>query len=311
MTKPDPKLVEQIVEIITHEVLAAMAEEQERSANPEAFQCKFECSDQLCVKMCMDRTGNVVSAGAQRLSSTLGVIPGDLSLANMIDHTLLKPDATQQEVAQLCFEARKYEFASVCVNPTWVPLCAQLLQASRVKVCTVIGFPLGATSSETKAFETETAIRQGATEIDMVINIGALKARDLETVAKDIRGVVKAAHSHSIIVKVIIETALLTDEEKTIACLISKEADADFVKTSTGFAGGGATVHDVELMRKTVGPEMGVKASGGVRTFEDADAMIKAGATRIGASAGVKIIQGPSKQEPAKKEAGSSSVKSY
>jgi deoxyribose-phosphate aldolase len=311
MTKPDPKLVEQIVEIITHEVLAAMAEEQERSAHPEAFQCKFECSDQLCVKMCMDRTGNVVSAGAQRLSSTLGVIPGDLSLANMIDHTLLKPDATQQEVAQLCFEARKYEFASVCVNPTWVPLCAQLLQASRVKVCTVIGFPLGATSSETKAFETETAIRQGATEIDMVINIGALKARDLETVAKDIRGVVKAAHSHNIIVKVIIETALLTDEEKTIACLISKEADADFVKTSTGFAGGGATVHDVELMRKTVGPEMGVKASGGVRTFEDADAMIKAGATRIGASAGVKIIQGPSKQEPAKKEAGSSSAKQY
>ena len=311
MTKPDPKLVEQIVEIITHEVLAAMAEEQERSANPEGFKCKFECSDHRCVKMCMDRTGNVVSAGAQRLSSTLGVIPGDLSLANMIDHTLLKPDATQQEVAQLCFEARKYEFASVCVNPTWVPLCAQLLQASRVKVCTVIGFPLGATSSETKAFETKTAIDQGATEIDMVINIGALKARDLELVAKDIRGVVNAAHSRGIIVKVIIETALLTDEEKTIACLLSKEADADFVKTSTGFAGGGATVHDVELMRKTVGPEMGVKASGGVRTFEDADAMIKAGATRIGASAGVKIIQGPSKQEPVKSEAGSSSAKQY
>jgi deoxyribose-phosphate aldolase len=311
MTKPDSKLVEQIVEIITHEVLAAMAEEHERSAHPEAFQCKFECADQLCVKLCMDKTGNVVSAGAERLTSTLGVIPGDLSLANMIDHTLLKPDATQQEIAQLCFEARKYEFASVCVNPTWVPLCAQLLQASRVKVCTVIGFPLGATSSESKAFETETAIRQGATEIDMVINIGALKARDLETVAKDIRGVVNAAHSRGIIVKVILETALLTDEEKTIASLISKEVGADFVKTSTGFAGGGATVHDVELMRKTVGPEMGVKASGGVRTFEDADAMIKAGATRIGASAGVKIIQGPSKQEPAKSEAGSSSAKQY
>jgi len=311
MTKPDPKLVEQIVEIITHEVLAAMAEEQERSVHPEAFQCKFECADQLCVKMCMDKTGNVVSAGAERLTSTLGVIPEDLKLANMIDHTLLKPDATQQEIAQLCFEARKYEFASVCVNPTWVPLCAQLLQASRVKVCTVIGFPLGATSSETKAFETETAIRQGATEIDMVINIGALKARDLETVARDIRGVVNAAHSRNIIVKVILETALLSDEEKTIASLISKEAGADFVKTSTGFAGGGATVHDVALMRKTVGPEMGVKASGGVRTFEDADAMIKAGATRIGASAGVKIIQGPSKQEPAKSEAAVGSSKSY
>ncbi|NWG07227.1 MAG: deoxyribose-phosphate aldolase [Chloroflexi bacterium] len=254
--------------------------------------------------------GNVVSAGAERLSSTLGVIPQDQALAKMIDHTLLKPDATQQEIAQLCFEAKKYGFASVCVNPTWVELCAQLLKGSPVKVCTVVGFPLGATSSETKAFETETAIRQGATEIDMVINIGALKARDLETVAKDIRGVVQVAHSHGVLVKVIIETVLLTNEEKTIACLLSKEAGADFVKTSTGFAGGGATVHDVELMRKTVGPQMGVKASGGVRTFEDAANMIKAGATRIGASAGVKIIQGPGKQEPAKSEAGSSS-KSY
>jgi deoxyribose-phosphate aldolase len=311
MPKPDPKLVEQIVEIITHEVLAAMAEQDERASNPQAFNCKFECADQLCVKMCIDKAGNVVSAGAERLTSTLGVIPGDSSIAKMIDHTLLKPDATQQEIAQLCFEARKHGFASVCVNPTWVPLCAQLLQASTVKVCTVIGFPLGATSSETKAFETETAIRQGATEIDMVINIGALKARDLETVAKDIRGVVNAAHKHNIIVKVIIETALLTDEEKTIASLLSKEAGADFVKTSTGFAGGGATAHDVALMRKAVGPEMGVKASGGVRTFEDADSMIKAGATRIGASAGVKIIQGPNKQESVKSEAGSSSAKSY
>jgi len=308
--KPDPKLIEQLVEIITHEVLAAMAEQDERSAHPEAFQCKFECADQLCVKMCMDKTGNVVSAGAERLTSTLGVIPEDLNLAKMIDHTLLKPDATQQEIAQLCFEARKYDFASVCVNPTWVSLCAQLLQGSRAKVCTVIGFPLGATSSDVKAFETKSAIEHGATEIDMVINIGALKARDLELVAKDIRGVVNAAHSRGIIVKVILETALLTDEEKTIASLLSKEAGADFVKTSTGFAGGGATVHDVELMRKTVGPEMGVKASGGVRTFEDAENMIKAGATRIGASAGVKIIQGPSKQEPAKSEASSAS-KSY
>jgi deoxyribose-phosphate aldolase len=310
--KPDSKLVEQLVEIITHEVLAAMAEEQARAANPEAFQCKFECADQLCVKMCLDKTGNVVSAGAERLTSTLGVIPEDLKLARMIDHTLLKPDATQQEIAQLCFEARKYEFASVCVNPTWVSLCAQLLRGSPVKVCTVIGFPLGATSSETKAFETKTAIDQGATEIDMVVNIGALKARDLETVARDIRGVVNAAHSRNIIVKVIIETALLTDEEKTLACLLSKEAGADFVKTSTGFAGGGATVHDVALMRKVVGPEMGVKASGGVRTFEDAESMIQAGATRIGASAGVKIIQGPSKQDGAKKEAAAgSSTRSY
>src|SRR5512143_1528899 len=292
--KPDKKLVEQLVEIITHEVLTAMAEEEARASTPEGFHCKFDCADQLCVRLCTDRMGNVVGAGAERLSSTLGVIPQDVNLARMIDHTLLKPDATQQEIAQLCFEARKYGFASVCVNPTWVSLCAQLLQGSQVKVCTVIGFPLGATSSETKAFETETAIRQGATEIDMVINIGALKARDLETVAKDIRGVVNVAHPRGSIVKVIIETVLLTDEEKTIASLISKEAGADFVKTSTGFAGGGATVHDVELMRKTVGPQMGVKASGGVRTFEDAASMIRAGATRIGASAGVKIIQGPS-----------------
>ena len=308
--KPDKKLVEQLVEIITHEVLAAMMEEEQRGAHPEAFQCKFDCADQLCVRVCTDRMGNVVSAGAERLSSTLGVIPQDMNLAKMIDHTLLKPDATQQEIAQLCFEARKYGFASVCVNPTWVSLCAQLLQGSQVKVCTVIGFPLGATSSETKAFETETAIKQGATEIDMVINIGALKARDLETVARDIRGVVNVAHAHGILVKVIIETALLTDEEKTIASLISKEAGADFVKTSTGFAGGGATIHDVELMRKTVGPQMGVKASGGVRTYEDAASMIKAGATRIGASAGVKIIQGPSGQ-PLPANGAGSSAKSY
>jgi deoxyribose-phosphate aldolase len=305
--KADPKLVEQLVEIITREVLVAMAEQDAHAENAEAYQCKFDCSDQLCVRVCYDKMGNVLNAGAERLSSTLGVIPPDQKLAKMIDHTLLKPDATQQEIAQLCFEAKKYGFASVCVNPTWVSLCAQLLQGSPVKVCTVIGFPLGATSSETKAFETETAIKQGATEIDMVINIGALKARDLNTVAKDIRGVVNVAHTRGIIVKVIIETTLLTDEEKTIASLISKEAGADFVKTSTGFAGGGATVHDVELMRKAVGPQMGVKASGGVRTYEDAASMIKAGATRIGASAGVKILQGPAGGAAAGKEAGSSS----
>jgi deoxyribose-phosphate aldolase len=309
--KSDPKFVEKLVEIITREVLVAMAEEEQRALHSDGYQCKFDCANQLCVRTCFDRTGNVINAGAERLSSTLGVIPQDLNLAKMIDHTLLKPEATQQEIAQLCFEARKYGFASVCVNPTWVSLCAELLKGSPVKVCTVIGFPLGATSSETKSFETETAIRQGATEIDMVINIGALKARDLDLVARDIRGVVNAAHPRGAIVKVIIETVLLTDEEKTIASLLSKEAGADFVKTSTGFAGGGATVQDVALMRKAVGPEMGVKASGGVRTFEDAESMIKAGATRIGASAGVKILQGPSKEASAGKEAAASSAKSY
>jgi deoxyribose-phosphate aldolase len=295
----DMKTVENLVEIITHEVLAAMVEQQERARMPEGSQCKFECADNLCVRTCFDRTGQVVDAGAERLSSTLGVIPENLSLAKMIDHTLLKPDATQDQIAQLCFEARKYGFASVCVNPTWVELCAKLLEGSPVKVCSVIGFPLGATAPEVKSFETQNAVDHGASEIDMVINIGALKARDLELVAKDIRGVVTTSHARGAIVKVIIEAVLLTDEEKTIACLLSKEAGADFVKTSTGFASGGATVHDVALMRKAVGPEMGVKAAGGVRTYEDAENMIKAGATRIGASAGVKILQGPSAGAPA------------
>jgi deoxyribose-phosphate aldolase len=292
----ETKVVEQLVEIITHEVLAAMLEKQEKANVPEGGHCKFTCAESQCVRTCFDRTGNVVSAGAERLSSTIGVIPQDINLAKMIDHTLLKPDATQEQIAQLCFEARKHGFASVCINPTWVELCAKLLEGSSVKVCTVIGFPLGATSPEVKAFETQVALEHGATEIDMVINVGALKARDLDLVAKDIRGVVTAAHAKRAIVKVIIEAILLTDEEKTIACLLSKEAGADYVKTSTGFASGGATAKDVALMRRVVGPDMGVKAAGGVRTYEDAENMIKAGATRIGASAGVKIIQGPSSE---------------
>ncbi len=296
---PDPQTVETLIEIITREVLVAMKEQQERALVPQGGQCKFGCADGMCVYTCFDRTGEVVKAGADRLSSTIGAIPRDGSLAGMIDHTLLKPDATPDQIAQLCFEARKHGFASVCVNPTWVKLCAQLLQGSPVKVCTVIGFPLGASATEVKVFETHKAIEDGATEIDMVINIGALKARDLETVARDIRGVVLASHERGAIVKVIFEVVLLTDEEKTIACMLSKEAGADFVKTSTGFASGGATVHDVALMRRVVGPEMGVKAAGGVRTFEDAQSMIQAGATRIGASAGVKIIQGPSGEKAA------------
>lgn len=304
----DLKTVEQLVEIITREVLVAVAEQKQRAAQPQGQQCKAACAEGLCVRTCFDRAGQVVSAGAERLSSTLGGVPQDLSLAGMIDHTLLKPDATPDQIAQLCFEARKHGFASVCVNPAWVPLCAQLLQGSPVKVCTVIGFPLGASASEVKAFETQKAIDQGATEIDMVLNIGALKARDLEQVARDIRGVVTVAHARGPIVKVILETVLLTDEEKTIACLIAKEAGADFVKTSTGFAGGGATVHDIALMRRVVGPEMGVKASGGVRTYEDAESMVKAGATRIGASAGVKILQGPSGE---KAPAAATAAKSY
>jgi deoxyribose-phosphate aldolase len=287
----DPKLVEALVEIVTREVLLALAEASHPPVRGEM--CKFECADGVCVRTCFDKAGQVVSAGAERLTSTVGVIP-DQSLAGFIDHTLLKPDATPDQIAQLCFEARKHGFASVCVNPSWVELCAQLLKGAEPKVCTVIGFPLGASTPEVKAFETQQALDNGATEIDMVINIGALKARDLHLVARDIRGVVMTAHARHALVKVILETSLLTDEEKTLGCLLSKEAGADFVKTSTGFSTGGATVADISLMRRVVGPNVGVKASGGVRTYEDAESMIQAGATRIGASAGVKIIQGPS-----------------
>lgn len=213
-------------------------------------------------------------------------------IAKMIDHTLLKPDATSAQIEQICAEARQYGFASVCVNPTHVHACAELLKDAPSAVCTVIGFPLGATASIVKSYETEIAIEDGADEIDMVINIGALKDGNDELVLDDITGVVETAHAKDKLVKVIIETCLLTDEEKERACKLAKEANADFVKTSTGFAGGGATVEDVALMRRVVGSEMGVKASGGVRSYEDAVAMIEAGATRLGASAGVKIMQG-------------------
>ncbi len=297
---PDMKTVESLVEIITREVLLAMVEQEDKSQNQVGETCLVEISNGVKVKTCFNNAGHVVSAGAERITSTIGVIPQDTSLAGMIDHTLLKPDATSDKIAQLCFEARKYHFASVCVNPTHVKLCADLLRDSDVKVCTVIGFPLGATSAEVKAFEARNALDNGATEIDMVINIGALKAGESETVAKDIRGVVETVHAAGALVKVIIETALLTDEEKVIACLLAKEAGADFVKTSTGFSGGGATVHDIALMRKTVGPTVGVKASGGVHSREDAEALVAAGATRIGASAGVKIIQaGGAEAKPA------------
>lgn len=214
------------------------------------------------------------------------------NLARMIDHTLLKADATKDEVMKLLEEAKKYQFASVCINPTWVKTAAEFLKETpEVKVCTVIGFPLGATTSEVKAFETKNAIDNGATEVDMVINIGALKDGQYDLVEKDIKAVVEAAKGKAL-TKVIIETCLLTEEEKVKACELAVKAGADFVKTSTGFSTGGATVEDVALMRKTVGPEIGVKASGGVRSLEDAEAVVKAGANRIGASSGVKIING-------------------
>ncbi|WP_208324175.1 deoxyribose-phosphate aldolase [Paenisporosarcina antarctica] len=213
------------------------------------------------------------------------------NMALMIDHTLLKSEATKTQVEKLCAEAKEFTFASVCVNPTWVKTSAELLTGSLVKVCTVIGFPLGASTPETKVFETTDAINNGASEIDMVMNVGALKSQDLELVKRDIEAVVNAAKGKAI-VKVILETCLLSKEEIIVASQLSKDAGADFVKTSTGFSTGGATIEVVALMREVVGPDMGVKASGGVRSLEDVQKMIEAGATRIGASSGVQIMQG-------------------
>lgn len=213
-----------------------------------------------------------------------------MNMNKYIDHTLLKPDATQEMIDKLCQEAREHDFMSVCVNPYWVKRSAELLAGSDVKVCTVIGFPLGASTIESKAAETRDAIANGATEVDMVLNVGALKSGDLETVKNDIAAVKQAAGD--ILLKVILETCLLTEEEKVVACKLSVEAGADYVKTSTGFSTGGATVEDIALMRKTVGPNVGVKASGGVRDGETAVAMIEAGASRIGTSSGVSIVTG-------------------
>jgi deoxyribose-phosphate aldolase len=213
------------------------------------------------------------------------------NLAKMIDHTALKADTSKEQIVALCMEAKEYKFASVCVNPTWVETTAELLKDSGVDICTVIGFPLGANTPETKAFETKDAIAKGATEIDMVINVAALKAGDNKLVEREIRGVVEAAKGKAL-TKVIIETCLLTDEEKERVCHLAVQAGANFVKTSTGFSTGGATVEDITLMRKAVGPTIGVKASGGVRSLADAKAMIEAGATRIGASSGIAIVNG-------------------
>jgi deoxyribose-phosphate aldolase len=215
----------------------------------------------------------------------------DPAVAHLIDHTILKPEATREEVLGVCAEALNFEFASVCVNPYWVPLVAGQLRGSPVKVCTVVGFPLGATSTASKVAETLGAIKDGAQEIDMVLNIGALRGGDRDAVESDIRAVVAASHTHGAIVKVILETALLDDNQKNLACRLSQKAGADFVKTSTGFSKAGATVGDITLMRRAVGPSMGVKASGGVRTLADLRAMVAAGATRIGASASVAIVE--------------------
>lgn len=279
--KLDEKTLERIIEQVTHQVMILVQREQEGGTSTQ----------DLSAGNYFDRVQPFVSAGADRLASTLGIAPTDGRVSHMIDHTLLKPDATQDQVAQLCYEAKKHAFASVCVNPSYVKLCADLLKDTDVLVCTVIGFPLGATSTESKAFEAQKAVRDGATEVDMVINVGGLKSRDYELVERDIAAVARAVHAGGAILKVIIEAALLTDEEKVAACQLAKVAGADFVKTSTGFGPGGATAEDVALMRRVVGSGMGVKASGGIRTYADVKKMIAAGASRIGASASVKIAQ--------------------
>lgn len=276
--------LDQLVDIVTRQVLAAYP--------PSSLVCSGcgQACDGNCAVTCPDHCRSVVEAGASRLTARLGAGRVAADLARTIDHTLLKPDASRDQITQLCQEALENEFATVCVNPCWVGLCADLLAGSRVKVCTVVGFPLGATLSEVKAFETERAIALGATEIDMVQNVGALKSNDYRSVAADVAAVVQTAHPRGAAVKVILETALLTDEEKIESSAIAQAAGADYVKTSTGFGPGGATAADVALMRRVVGPGIGVKASGGIRTAQQAQEMIAAGATRLGASASVKIL---------------------
>jgi deoxyribose-phosphate aldolase len=260
----------------------------------------FYCKDESCkgwetnVVTQPKTVQKIVQNGAERIAAGPGIgdILSDKNLARKIDHTLLKPEATTDDIKALCEEARKYDFASVCINPGYVTLCSDLLKGTDVKVCTVIGFPLGSTTTETKKYEAEQAIMNGAEEIDMVINVGRLKQRDYEYVFHDVNQVVLVAKSHKAICKVILETALLTDEEKIKACIICKQAGADFVKTSTGFSKGGATAGDVALMKYVVGSSVGVKASGGIRSREDAERMVASGADRIGASASVKIVLG-------------------
>lgn len=260
----------------------------------------FYCKDGSCkgwetnVVTQPQTVSKIIDAGADRIAAGLGVanrIP-DRSIAKYIDHTLLKPDATEKEIIQLCEEAKTHGFASVCINPCYVSLCSRLLSGTQVRVCTVIGFPLGADSAKIKRFEAEAAIAEGATELDMVINVGFLKSGKFKEVFEDVQQVVLVAKNKRILVKVILESSLLTDEEVVKACLICKQAGANFVKTSTGFSKGGATVHHVSLMKHVVGSTVGVKASGGIRSYGDAIAMIESGADRIGASASVKIVSG-------------------
>ena len=287
--------VQRLIQIIVEE-FAALQGQGQRPQQCSCHQVLYEC--------CPDRLRGVLDAGATRLGlhATGGAAGG---VASMIDHTLLKPDASRKDIETLCREAAEYTFASVCVNPTWVATCARLLRGSGVKVCSVVGFPLGATTPDVKHYETRRAIFDGAAEIDMVINVGALKSGDLRVVERDIEAVTTPCRETGALSKVIIEAVLLTDDEKVTASTLAKAAGADYVKTSTGFATGGATAADVALMRRVVGEDMGVKAAGGVRDLEGLKAMVAAGATRIGASAGVRIVQESRGQTP------SAAVKGY
>ena len=292
---------DELVEAITRQVLAALgagagggAGGTGAEAGPGAGGAADPCAScqRACAAQCAPKVRDVVAGGASRVEyhGRAADVPGDL--ARYIDHTLLRPDAVAGDIDRLCAEAAEHRFAAVCINPTWVRRAAENLRGTDVTVASVIGFPFGAATSEVKALEARRAIRDGAREIDMVINIGALKSGQLDLVREDIARVSDACHEGGAVNKVIIEAALLTDEEKVIVCRLAQQAKADMVKTSTGYAKGGATVFDVALMRETVGPKMGVKAAGGIRTAEDVQDMIAAGATRIGASAGVSIVSG-------------------
>jgi deoxyribose-phosphate aldolase len=275
-----------LIEAVTREVLTALA------GRDDACDCSDPSCQGACAAHCSDKVRGVVSNGADRISYSGDGADVPRDLARFIDHTLLRPDATAAEIDKLCDEAREFGFAAVCVNPTWVRRCAQNLRGSNVRVASVIGFPFGASTSEVKAMEARRAVRDGAREIDMVINIGALRSGDHDLVRRDIEKVADACHEAGAVCKVIIEAALLSDEEKVVSSHLARLAKADFVKTSTGFGPGGATVHDVLLMRETVGPKIGIKAAGGIRSAEDVRDMIAAGASRIGASASVQIVTG-------------------
>ena len=284
--------LEQLVQAVTQEILGYLGGPEAPSlAGLQLDDMVCPGCDQNCVEKCARKTRKVIDAGADRISAGPAVSEVAADIAGLIDHTLLKPEASRADIRKLCYEAVRFSFASVCINPWYVPLAAELVRGSAVKVCTVAGFPLGATLPQVKIYEAEEAIKLGAQEIDMVINIGALKSGQDDVVELDIRGVVEASHRGGAITKVILETVLLTLEEKVRACVASKNAGADFVKTSTGFGPAGATAEDVALMRAVVGKDVGVKAAGGIRSLEDLKNMVSAGATRIGASASVRILE--------------------